>query len=167
MKKLHLLALTVIALVAAPVASFAAPTWTSVASAGATIDEASISKYMVDGGDLFFNPAKGGELDARYNVVNTSNLNQQTPPWTTLEIGYTDASPFGIITAILYEVDPCTGDKVSLCAVTSIDNAFATCETCTFPNNSFDFTNNLYFVDVQMTRSNQGANPILHTLRIH
>ena len=155
-----------VALLAAPVASFAQATWTSVGSAGATIDEADLLIYAVDEGDLSFNPTKGGILNARYNVVNTSNLNQQTPPWTTLEIGYTDASAAGSVEAFLWEVDPCTGNRVLLCSVTSLDNGTA-CNTCTFPNNSFNFATNLYFVGVQMIRNNANANPILHTLRIH
>jgi hypothetical protein len=166
MKKLHALIMATVALLAAPVASFAQATWTSVGSAGATIDESDLQIYAVDSGDLFFNPTKGGILNARYNVVNTSNLNQQMPPWGTLEIGYTDASPMNSVQALLWEVDPCTGNKVLLCQVFSQDNGTA-CNTCTFPNNSFNFATNLYFVGVQMIRNDRNVSPILHTLRIY
>jgi hypothetical protein len=166
MKNLHALILATVVLLAAPVASFAQTGhWTSVGSAGTTIDETDLRIYAVDGGDLFFAPGKGGTINARYNVVNTANVNLEMPIWNTLEIGYTDLSAAGSIQALLWKVDPCTGARVLLCSVTSDDNGPA-CKTCQFPNNSFNFLTNLYFVGVVITRNNEGANPILHTLRI-
>lgn len=166
MKKLHALILTTVALLAAPVASFAQTGhWTSVGSAGVTIDEAALRTYAVDGGDLSFAAGKTGTINARYNVVNTANVNLEMPVWNTLEIGYTDLSLAGSVRAFLWKVDPCTGNRVLLCSVTSDDNGPA-CKTCQFPNNSFDFLTNLYFVGVVMTRTDEAANPILHTLRI-
>jgi len=159
-----------LALLAAPAASFGQGpngVWTSVASSGATIDESDLRIYAVDGPDLFFAPNKAGTINARYNVVNTSNaFGTQTPAWTTLEMGYTDAAAAGSVTAFLWEVDPCTGARVLLCSVTSLDNGTA-CNFCQFPNNSFNFLTNLYFVGVEVTRSSEAANPILHTLRIY
>jgi hypothetical protein len=170
MKKLHAVIMATLALLAAPVASFAQGpngVWTSVGSSGATIDESDLRIYAVDGPDLFFAPNKGGTINARYNVVNTSNpFGTQMPLWTTLELGYTDASPAGSITAYLWKVTPCTGERVLLCSVTSSNNG-TECNTCQFANNSFNFLTNLYFVGVVMTRNSPDANPILHTLRIY
>ena len=154
-----------LALLAAPVASFAQNGhWTSVGSAGATIDEADQGIYAVDGGDLFFAANTSGTLNARYNVVNTANINLEMPVWNTLEIGYTDTGA-GAVQAFLWRVDPCTGNKVLLCSVTSTDNPNAVCKTCNFAG-GLNFVQNLYFVGVQMIKNAQGPNPILHTLRI-
>jgi hypothetical protein len=170
MKKLHAVIMATLALLAAPVASFAQGpngVWTSVGSSGATIDESDLRIYAVDGPDLFFAPNKGGTINARYNVVNTSNaFGTQTPAWTILELGYTDASTFGSVTAYLWKVTPCTGEKVLLCSVTSLDNGTG-CNFCQFANNSFNFLTNLYYVGVEVSRSSPNANPILHTLRIY
>ena len=158
-----------VALLAAPVASFAQNgVWTSVGSAGTTIDEADLGIYAVEGGDLFFAPNTTGTINARYNVVNTANVNFEMPAWTTLEIGYTDTNAAGFVKAYLWEVNPCTGAKVLLCSVTSSNNGVA-CKTCNFPAVSFNFLTNLYYVGVEVTRtsSEQNVNPILHTLRIY
>lgn len=155
-----------VALLAAPVASFAQNGhWTSVGSAGTTIDEADLGRYAVDGGDLFFAPNMTGTIHARYNVVNTDNVNLEMPVWNTLEIGYTDNGA-GSVRAFLWEVDPCTGAKVLLCQVTSLNNG-AACNTCNFAAGAFNFITNLYYVGVEVTRNNENANPILHTLRIY
>ena len=162
MKKLHILALATVTLLVTPVATFAYH-WTSACSAGATIDEADLSQYQVDKSSLFFASGETGIILARYNVTNTTG--DDTPPYTTFELGYTDTSTLGSVTAFLYEVDPCTGLRVEICRVVSIDNT--TCNTCTFPNTTFNFATNLYFVTVQLSRTSTAANPMANTLRIY
>jgi hypothetical protein len=82
MKKTCILAVATLAFLAVPVASFAGGgpvgpgAWTSVCSAGATIDEASRNFYAVDGSSLFHTPPPPGgtnirDIIARYNVTNT------------------------------------------------------------------------------------------------
>jgi hypothetical protein len=166
MKKLHALVMATVALLAAPVASFAQNGhWTSVGSAGTTIDEADLGIYAVDGGDLFFADNTTGVIHARYNVVNTENVNLEMPVWNTLEIGYTDNGAGQFVRARLWQVDPCTGAKVLLCVVTSLNNGVA-CNTCNF-NPPLNFVTQLYFVGVEVSRNNaEQASPILHTLRI-
>jgi hypothetical protein len=169
MKKLYALAMATVALLAAPVASFAQGygVWTSVGSSGATIDESDLRLYAVDGENLFFAPNKVGTINARYNVVNTSNpFGTQMPEWTILELGYTDASTLGSVTAYLWKVTPCTGERVLLCRVTSLDNGTG-CNYCQFDRYSFNFLTNVYYVGVEVRRSSPNANPILQTLRIY
>ena len=112
MKKLQFLAVVVtVALLAAPVASFAMH-WTSICSGGA-IDEADLALYAVSNSSLTFASGATGTVSARYNVTNTSVPADNTPPYTTLELGSLDTST-GTVTATLYEVTPCTGAIVSI-----------------------------------------------------
>ena len=170
MKKLHLLTLTLIALLAAPLASFAQFTtqgvWTSVCSVG-VIDEADVGLYQFNGSNLSFASGRTGSIIARYNIVNTSNgSGSQQPAWNTFELGYTDTGT-GTITAFLYEVDPCTGVQRTICSFLASNTNGGECETCTFPNNTFDFESNLYFIALVVSRSTTAANPIASTLRLY
>jgi hypothetical protein len=163
MKKLQLLAIATVTLLAAPVASFAFH-WTSLCSAGATIDEDDVGLFQFNNGSLFFESGATGTILARYNVTNTTG--DETPPYTTLELGYFDDGA-GSVQASLYEIDPCTGALVTVCSVTSTDSPTATCTTCTFPNTTFDFGTDLYYVRVIVTRTSTAVNPQAHTLRIY
>src|SRR5262245_63769230 len=93
MKKLSLLAMTTLALLATAITSFAqgAPAWTSPGSAGATMDETSVTLYAVNPPDntcLTFKGAKTGTIQARYDVVNTAVPSTPFPAWNTFELGY-------------------------------------------------------------------------------
>ena len=171
MKKLHLLLLTLIALLVVPVASFAVFTtegvWTSVCSVG-VIDEAGVGLYQFSGSNLLFANGTTGTIIARYNVVNTSNASgTQQPTWNTFELGYTDTGA-GAVGAFLYEVDPCTGEQTTICSFTAPNSAVGgSCTTCTFPSTTFDFERNLYFITVAVVRTSTQANPIASTLRLY
>src|SRR4029077_17658951 len=153
MKKLQLIAIATVALLAAPVASFAHH-WTSVCSAGA-IDESSFGRFAFSNSSLTFAGGATGTISARYNVANTSASNR--PTYTTLELGSLDTSTLGWVSATLYEVDRCTGRTVIICSVTSTTQSTADCNTCTFSGFTFDFFNNLYYVLVQLSRTSATA----------
>jgi hypothetical protein len=163
MKKLQLLAIATVALLAAPVASFAMH-WTSICSAGA-IDESAFGRYQFFNSSLTFASGATGTISARYNVTNTSVPADNTPPYTTLQLGSLDTST-GTVTATLYEVTPCTGAITAICTVTSTTQATADCNTCTFPNTTFNFSTNLYYVIVNLSRTSSGATTQANTLRI-
>ena len=163
MKKLQLLAIATVALLAAPVASFASH-WTSICSVGA-IDEADLALYAFSNSSLTFKSGATGTVSARYNVTNTSVPGDNTPPYTTLELGSLDTGT-GSVTATLYEVTRCTGDIVVICTVTSTTQSTADCNTCTFPNTTFNFSTNLYYVIVTLSRSVSTATTQANTLRI-
>jgi hypothetical protein len=163
MKKLQLLAIATVALLAAPVASFANH-WTSVCSAGA-IDESGFGRFVFSNSSLTFATGATGPVSARYNVTNTSTSN--IPPYTTLELGSLDTSTFGSVHATLYEVTPCTGAITAICTVTSTTQATADCNTCTFPNTTFNFSTNLYYVLVTLLRTSSNATIRANTLRIY
>ena len=164
MKKLQLLAIATVALLAAPVASFASH-WTSICSAGA-IDEADLNLYAVSNSSLTFRGGAIGTVSARYNVTNTSVPGDNTPPYTTLQLGSLDTSLFGSVAATLYEVNPCNGAITAICTVRSTTQPFADCNTCTFPNTTFNFSTNLYYVIVTLLRTSPNAVVQANTLRI-
>lgn len=140
--------------------------WTAVGSSGA-IDEASLNLYAFNGSQIGFKAgATGTVLVARYNVTNTfdNNANPNKPGWRTLEMGST--TPLNtIIEARLFEIKACTADPRLLCTARnrSGDNP---CARCDF-NATIDFTDNLYFVEVTLTRpAGSNAAPRMSTLRV-
>ena len=168
MNKLLILRIGALALLMAPIASFAQSGWTSPCSSGATIDEASQGLYAVNpfpnNACLTFRAGRTGVVTARYDVTNTAVPSVPAPPWTTMELGYVDTG-IGGVTAILYEINPCIPQPVEICRITSVDNQF--CAVCTFPNTTFNFLTNLYFVEVNVNRPNAEAPiPQACTLRI-
>ena len=172
MKKLLLLTAAALALLAAPVASFAQlPAWTSPCSAGATIDEASLGLYAVGSASLLFAPGMTGTVVARYDVTNTAYPPSPMPPWTTMQLGYFDPpTPPGTlasVTAILYRVHMCDGTITAICGpITSTDSSVATCKTCTITE-PIDFTNYLYYVYVTVYRNTAVPLVKANTLRIY
>jgi len=168
MKKLHLLTLSALALLAAPAASFAQASgvWTSPCSASTTLDHMSLMKYSTVGSSLLFGPTRTGTIVARYNVTNTSVPSDLTPAWGFLQFGYTDLGA-GTATATLYEVTPCTGAIEEICQVNSDDlPGQGVCNVCQFATTQFDFVLHLYYVEVKLTRPDTASVIQANTLRI-
>ena len=141
-------------------------TWTAVASSG-DIDEASLGIFAVNGAFLNHAPGTVGVVVARYNVTNTFGGGlSDMPGWNTLELGYFDGAAGSQVTATLFQVNPCTGATMLLCAVTSADVAAATCRTCQF-NQQINFLNFLYYVEVTVQRNAAALNVSARTLRIY
>jgi len=140
-------------------------TWTAVASTG-MVDNSSLSSFSNT--TVGFQHATGalGTIYARFNVTNTYGID--TPPWNTLDLGYYDNQPTGYVTALLFQVDPCTGVATILCTKTSVDLGTngAGCVSCTFTQ-QIDFSKYNYVVEVQVNRSATTAIPIARSLRIH
>jgi len=167
MKKLSLLGFAALTLLAAPVASLAQSGWTSPCSSSATIDETALGLYAVNpfpnNACLTYRAASTGTIAARYDVTNTAVPSTPLPPWTIFEFGYVDTG-LGSATAVLYELNPCVPNPVVICRIASVDNQF--CGQCTFPNNTFNFLTNLYFVEVTLNRPAGAPAPQACTLRI-
>ena len=178
MNKLLLLGMATLALLANAVTSFAqncttpvAPAWTSPGSAGATIDPAgmpgnALTKYAIGPfpSCLTFRPTATGTIIARYDVVNTAVPSTPVPPWTTFEMGYT--MPAGTtVTAILYRVLRCNGQVQVICRIVGAQGQNCLC--CFFNPGSFDYVNNLYMVQVTLSRSTGAAAPSVCTLRVY
>lgn len=158
-------ALALLFLAALPLAAQTG-TWTAVASTG-DIDESSNATFSVNGPNLSHAPAATGTVTVRYNVTNTYGGGfDDTPPWSTFELGYFDNSTLSSIRATLYRVDPCTGNQIILCSFTTNDSAVSTCQTCPITA-GFDFSQYLYYVELLVNRSTTAVTPIAKTLRIY
>jgi len=171
MKRLYLLTLGgALALLANPVATLAQSSpWTSPCSAGATIDESSLSLYQTFAQYLTFASSKTGTVQARYDVVNTADPSATIPTWTTLELDCFDNNAGALVTATLFQYQPCVFPRVvkKLCTVSSTDIGDQ-CVTCSFAPIPTDFANNVYWVTVNLTRNNQQATaPVAYSLRVY
>ena len=168
MRKVIVLSAAAILLLTALGASAQTGTWTAVGSTG-TVDPTQVSLFGVFTGTQLGFAAAGnpGTIVARFNVTNTYGGGlRDTPPWTTLEVGAINTT-LDPITARLYHVDPCSGKRTLICSVTNnIAGATGVCASCTFANTTFNFLNNLYYVEVTITRTSGAGTPLLSTLRI-
>lgn len=141
--------------------------WTAVGSTGA-VDESSLNLYAFGNADIGFRPgAPGSVITARYNVTNTfdNNANPNRPGWTILEMG-SNAPVNTIIEARLFQIQSCTQQPVLICTARnrSMDSP---CARCTFPAVAVDFTSNLYYVEVTLTRpAGSALMPRMFTLRL-
>lgn len=141
--------------------------WTAVGST-AIVDEASLTSFAFNGpsfGFLAGSPASG--LSARFNVTNTydNNANPNAPGWTRLELGSFAPATTGV-SAVLIEVDPCTGAQTTLCGTSNSGTGGPLCTVCSFAT-PVDFTNNLYYIEVRVTRpAGSALQPRLNTLRV-
>jgi hypothetical protein len=167
------LAACAILLLAQPAPQAPVP-WTAVASTGA-VDESSLNIFAFTDACVGYKTVAGtvvtGTIEVRYNVVNT--FDNRTPPtipgWKTLELG--SLAPAGsAVEAVLYKVEKCTGNQSEVCRVsntsTPLPAPVPTCKTCAFAANALDFTNNLYYVKMTITRQTPNAQPKGCTLRI-
>lgn len=164
MKTLARFAAVALFLTALPLAAQTG-TWTAVASAGA-VDDSSLASFAKTA--VGFQHASGalGTIYARYSVTNTYGLDD-TPPWTTLDLGYYDFSSQGHVSVLLFQVDPCTGVATLICVKSSVETTTgAGCVSCPILQ-PIDFSKYNYVVEVQVTRSSVNAIPIARTLRIY
>jgi hypothetical protein len=168
--------------------------WTAVASTG-TVDESAFVGGMpifAFGPQLFppalyppnvtgvgYHPASDSlaRIVLRYNVTNTYEtgpLGRNQPAWQFLELGST-APPGSTVTATLYQVKPCTGEREWVCSVTNSNQPWppptippGICRRCQFQVGSINFRDYLYYVELELTRAQLGVpSPAAHTLRIY
>lgn len=151
---------------AEPAAQVLPKPWTAVGSTG-VIDEDSLNLFAFANTDLGFRAgATGTVIVARYNVTNTfdNNANPNQPGWRTLEMG--SSTPLNtIIEARLFKIRSCDQQQVLLCTARN-RSGDTPCARCTV-SEVIDFTSNLYYVEVTLSRANaQTPSPRLHTLRL-
>jgi hypothetical protein len=160
--------------VAAQVAAPLSP-WTAVGASG-TVDESAIPYFGFTNASAGYGAnASVAPLEFRYNVVNVHHFVSAAaaipsitmPGWTTLEFG-AQAPATSVAQAYLYRVNRCTGAQALVCYVQHTNQpAPGNCRTCQFPNNTFDFSSNLYYVRVILDRNTVNETPMAHTLRIY
>ncbi len=144
-----------------PFAAQAGVYWTSAASA-CTVDPSSPSYEYVSAGITYLSLSSStNTIQLRCNVVTTQDSN--APGWTTLEIGYSNTTSNGQISAQI--VQATTGNSpTTFCTVSN--NSVSGTNTCTFTN-AFDFSTYVYYVDVNITRGASGQYPQLNTVSLH
>jgi hypothetical protein len=143
-------------------------TWTAVASTG-TIDESALGIFAFGSTNLGYlgGSAAVTPIVARYNVTNTLGGGvSDIMPWTTLELGYFDNSVNSAVRADFFRVDRCTGAQQLICTAGSVDAAASQCVRCTFPAGTVNFANNLYYVQVTLSRNAAAVSPQALTLRL-
>lgn len=153
----------VLLLLALPAAAQVSYDWSHVGSVG--IIQAGIG-HVFTGPTFTFASNRTGTLTARYNVTNTVGGGiDKTPAWTTFTAAFTDNSSLGTVTLRLMQVDKCSNQESQICAISSSDNG--TCDSCTFGSTTFDFANNFYYIQANITRSATSANIALHSVAIN
>jgi hypothetical protein len=137
--------------------------WSNVGSVGTT---QAGSGHLFTGPTFTFSASRTGTLIARYNVTNTVGGGiDKTPAWTTITAAFTDNSSLGSVSLRLFEVDKCSKQESEICAISSADDD--NCDSCTFGSSTFDFANNVYYVEARITRSATSANIALHSVGIN
>ncbi|MEP7011024.1 MAG: hypothetical protein ABJC13_11935 [Acidobacteriota bacterium] len=145
------------------------PAWTAVASDG-SVDEANYTpavNFAFTGASLgFLGASINPSIVAHYNVTNIPGV--PNPAWTTLELGAIDTSAVlnNQVSATLIRVTRCTGAQLAICTATSVTTTVGVCTPCTFPPNTFDFNQFLYYVEVRISRTASTVTEQATTLRI-
>ena len=115
------------------------------------------------GGITFSSSYTGtGTFSVTYNVTSP----QASPGWNAFEIGYSGISGSGpYVAATLYEVDPHTGNRTSLCNVGSpVGSTYQGCDLTT----AMTFNNTkAYYVQVDLTRTAKTQFPQINYISIH
>jgi hypothetical protein len=142
-----------------------ASTWTATASTCAVgssqIGDASLYEIF-NGSGIEFSDGNTGEIKARCNVSNP--LDTSVPTWNTLTVGYQDPDgPGGTynVAATLYSVNKTSGVFTTIRIFNSADwsNTGPTSHASKPFTTTFDFTNNAYWITLDLTRSDTNQNP--------
>jgi len=153
------------------------PAWTHVASA-CSVDEANLSKYSFNFADFGFKSGAVSDvgafgfalpITARCNVVNP--LDSGNPSWNTLIVGYRDPDGPGIkyqVIVRLRRLSRFTGGvstvatyNSNLVPLTARGEGFVQ-----FSSTSFDFLKNEYFVEINVSRTDTNADPVVYMVRL-
>lgn len=163
MKAMTSLTVLALLLLALPAAAQVTYDWSNVGSVGII---AAGSGHITTGPTFTFGPFRTGTLTARYNVTNTYGGGiDKTPAWTTFSAAFTDNSALGSVSLRLYQVDKCNNTETLICSLSSSDGG--TCDSCTFGSSTFDFANNIYYIQANITRSSTAATEALHSVAIN
>jgi hypothetical protein len=141
----------------------APPNWTAVASTCAPnlASDTTVFLWLTDGPAVTFQASDTGEIKARCNVANPSNSG--VPSWTTLTVGYQDPDGTGLdyeVKVTFWRVNKSTGNYSNIASFDSnnFNSTGATSHHVTF-SHAFDFTNDSYFVTLELTRNAAAKDP--------
>jgi hypothetical protein len=163
MKAITSLSVLALVLFALPAAAQVTYDWSNVGSVGII---AAGAGHNFLGPSFTFSPARTGTLTTRYNVTNTVGGGiDKTPTWTTFSAAFTDNSASGSVSLRLFQVDKCNNTETLICSITSSDGG--SCDSCTFGSSTFDFANNFYYIQANITRTSTSATEALHSVAIN
>jgi hypothetical protein len=141
--------------------------WSAVAATGG-VDEDSLLDFGFD--DAWATYRNGSQsvdpLTFRYNVTNPGH-DTPVPGWGHLFLNSHVPAAGGVVRATLIKVDPCTGERISLC--TTVNNQVTDspiCTTCEFAPADINFQQFLYYVRVQLDRADQPDPPRAYSVHL-
>jgi len=144
--------------------------WTTVGSAG-TVDEADTSIVAFDLSTVTVKPAVNRRvLNVRYNVVATDGLFGGDR--IGMGLRYTDNGANAHVVVHLREVNLQTGATANKMSFDSDAFPQAAGAQTQFVNTAcasgsfFDFANNVYYLDVELTKTGAGGTPVLQAVNI-
>lgn len=160
---------SVLALAGMFTAAQAAPEWTCVGSTFTPDETATPGTLMqMFEAKLAFAAAAAGTIEARCNVTNPSDANQN-PGWGHLEITHNDPDGMGNGSQLiveLMEVNKFTGATAVLATYDSNNFAAVILRDRPVPN-AWNFVNFAYYINVKVIRANANLNPWLARVRLH
>jgi hypothetical protein len=144
--------------------------WTSVGSAG-TVDEADLSTVDIISNDTRVNTSTtSATVDIRYNIVATAGLFGGECNVKFLTARYADNGTAAQVLIRLYTFNLTTGVSSMLVELNSNNPIYpqqtvAQAQTVSWDGN-FNFSTNIYYIQVQLFKTGTGGNPLIRGLRI-
>jgi hypothetical protein len=132
------------------------------------VDEANLPDYAV--GDAMASYRFGSQsvdpLVFRFNVTNPGH-DSVVPGWMHLFLNSHVRAAGSSVSATLFRVDPCTGERIPIC--TTVNNQITEkpiCTTCEFAPAAINFQQYLYYVRLQLDRADQPDPPVAYSVHL-
>ncbi|HXO42255.1 MAG TPA: hypothetical protein VN999_12445 [Thermoanaerobaculia bacterium] len=159
MRKLMQFTLTLAVALALPLAAQAVTIYFTSTAAGCVVEPGSPPTVDLGGGGVTYS---GGTTSTASillvcNVVDTDGTN--TPPWTTLTVGYKNIAANGQVTATVNEIKPDGTFVASSCTASNPATPTSGSATCNLGTFTFDFTQFAYQIVISITRSLSTQSP--------
>jgi hypothetical protein len=142
--------------------------WTSVGSAG-TVDEADLNIVALSSNSTAVNSSTvSGIVDVRYNIVATAGLFGGECNTKFLTARYADNGSSAQVIIRLYTFNIKTGVSSTLVELNSnnyVQQTTAQAQTVSWAG-SFNFSTNIYYLEVQLIKTGQSGNPLIRGLQI-
>jgi hypothetical protein len=167
MRKLMCFTLTVAAALGLPLSAHAATIyWTSTA-APCAVEPGSPATVDLGGGGVTYSSGTSSTASITIvcNVVDTDGTN--TPPWTTLTLGYKNIAASGQVTASVNELRPDGTFVAQSCTASNPASPTSGSTTCSLGTFAFDFTQYAYQVVIILNRASSFQSPQVNTVSLN
>lgn len=142
--------------------------WTSVGSAG-TVDEADLNIVAISSNTTAVNASTvAATVEVRYNIVATAGLFGGECNVKTLTARYADNGSSAQVIIRLYTFNIQTGVSSTLVELNSNNfpqSTVAQARSVSYSGN-FNFSTNIYYIEVQLIKTNTSGNPLIRALQI-